>query len=118
MHAVCEAYGYDSYPLLAYPVKRHCGVAPHFCGTIARLIRYLGWIFSQNGERQCIPVCIEDLAGRVLLHMVFVLEGNAPIEEQTKTSAHRMTAGFLHDEAALWDGLQFICCQQWPGHHL
>ena len=57
-------------------------------------------------------------SSRLFLHTVFLLEGDAPFEEQAQAGTHGVASGLLHDEAALGDGLELICRQQGALHHL
>ena len=69
-------------------------------GASSLLLRQLGRILPHDGTGQRILVGIIDPSGRLLLHTVFLLEGDAPFEEQAQTGTHRVASGLLHDEAA------------------
>ena len=81
-------------------------------------LRQLGRILPHDGAGQRILVGIIDLSGRLFLHTVFLLEGDAPFKEQAQAGTHGVASGLLHDEATLGDGLELICCQQGALHHL
>ena len=87
-------------------------------GAGSLLLRQLGWILPHDGAGQRILIGIIDPSGRLFLHTVFLLEGDAPFEEQAQAGTHGVASGLLHDEAALGDGLELICRQQGAFHHL
>ena len=87
-------------------------------GAVGLLLRQLGRVLPHDGAGQRILVGIIDPSGRLLLHTVFLLEGDTPFEEQAQTGTHGVASGLLHDEAALGNGLELIRRQKGALHHL
>ena len=87
-------------------------------GASSLLLWQLGRILPHDGAGQRILIGIIDLSGHLFLHTVFLLEGDAPFEEQAQAGTHGVASGLLHNEAAFRNRLELICRQQGALHHL